>query len=259
MIFRRKPNKDDGHNTGADRYLITYADLITLLLGLFVVLYGSAQVDQEKFKDFSAAFSDFFKAKDDKVLQGGDGVLQGHKKGVPEPILPPMTQKSLNDVTSEMENSLQSFISSGNIELLRQDSMLKINLSERLLFKSGKAELEPGGLSAIDSISKVLKNTSMTIYVDGHTDIVPIRTFQYESNWHLSAARATNVAYKMIKDGVPEFNLTIRGFGSQRPAADNTTEEGKMKNRRVEILLVAPSSESPTQNGYINTDTIMKN
>jgi chemotaxis protein MotB len=255
-MFKKKPNKDEGHNTGSDRYLITYADLITLLLGLFVVLYGSSQVDKEKYSEFSAAFSQYFKAKDAKVLQGGDGVLQGHRRGVPEPIMAPVSQKSLGEISKDLKQVLKKYIENGTLNVSMNDSVLKINLSEKLLFRSGKAALEPDGITAINSIAVILTGIKQSIFIDGHTDSDPIRTFQFESNWHLSGARATNVAYRLIRDGMPEYNLTVRGFGSQRPIADNSTTEGKAKNRRVEITLMVVSANMPSVKGYIEKDTV---
>jgi chemotaxis protein MotB len=249
-LSKKKQKLTAMHNVGADRYLITYADLITLLLGLFVILYATSQVDAEKFKEYSSAFSEYFKSKDNKVVQGGDGVLEGHKKGIPEPILPPAPQRSIQEIADLSKTALAKFIESGQIELVQTDEGLKIVMSEKLLFKSAKAVIEESGFSALDSVASVLKSSSQKIMVDGHTDTDPIRTFLYESNWHLSAARATNVAYRLIQNGVPEYNMMIRGFGSQRPNSDNTTEDGKAANRRVEIFIKAASPDSPSDKGY---------
>lgn len=250
-MIKRKVNNGDGHNTGADRYLITYADLITLLLGLFVVLYSSAQVDQERFKEYSSALSEYFTAKDDKVLKGGDGVLEGNKKAVPEPILAPPVQKSLSELEQDIKTKLSGLLNDQSISMVMEDSTLRISLSEKLLFKSGVAKLETAGLLALDTISKIIDGSNYIIFVDGHTDSDPIRTFQYESNWHLSSARATNVAYRLIRTGIEEFKIVVRGFGSQRPIADNTTNDGKKQNRRVDLLLVPPDNLTPTKKGYI--------
>lgn len=238
------------HTVGADRYLITYADLITLLLGLFVILYATSQVDAEKFQEFSAAFSEYFKAKDDKVIQGGDGVLEGHRKGVPEPILLPMNQRNIDEISKQTEKALAELIEKGDIELIQSDDGLRILMSEKLLFQSAKAVIGKDGLTAIDSIANILKDAGQIIMIDGHTDSDDIKTFQYESNWHLSVARATNVAYRLIRYGVPEYNMIIRGFGAQRPIDDNTTVEGKSRNRRVEITINELSPESPSDTGY---------
>ncbi len=251
-MIKRKIQNDDNHNTGAERYLITYADLITLLLGLFVVLYSSAQVDQSKFDEYSKALSEYFTAKNNKVLQGGDGVLQGNKKAVPEPILAPPTQKSLVDLQKDISSKLSSLLDNKSITLVLEDSTLRISLSEKLLFKSGIAKIEQSGLVALDTISKIIDGSNYTIFVDGHTDSDPIHNSLFISNWHLSSARATNVAYQLIHSGIDEYKIIVRAFGSQRPIADNTTVEGKRLNRRVDILLVPPDKLTPTKKGYIN-------
>ncbi len=245
-----KKNKSEGHNAGSDRYLITYADLITLLLGLFVILYGSSQVDQEKFKDLSVAMSKYFKAKDGKILQGGDGILEGHKEGVPEAILAPVVQRSLQEISQETGEALKDYIGRGEIDMNMSETGLVITMPEKLLFRSGKAEIQTEALPVLDTLAGILEGTNKLISIIGHTDIVPIRTFQFESNWHLSVSRAMNVAYRMIRSGLPEYNLEVTGFGSQRPISDNTSEEGKAKNRRVEIILKELTPESPTNNGY---------
>lgn len=247
-------NNEPEHNTGSDRYLITYADLITLLLGLFVILYASSQVDREKFKEYSAAFSEYFTAQEDKILQGGDGVLQGNKKGVPKAILNPASAKSLSEISLELSNSLSEYIKQGSIEIKEIDGGFAIVMPEKMLFESAKASIQPFAYTLLDTLAGALKGINMELSVDGHTDGIPIKTFQYESNWHLSVARATNVAYALIQKGVPDQNLVIRGFGSQRPVAPNNDEFGRAKNRRVEITIKEKSAAAPTTNGFSNNE-----
>jgi chemotaxis protein MotB len=245
-------NNEPEHNTGSDRYLITYADLITLLLGLFVILYASSQVDQEKFKEYSAAFSEYFTAKEDKILQGGDGVLQGNQKGVPKAILNPASSKSISEINLEISKSLSKYIKQGSIEIKQIEGGFAIVMPEKMLFESARANIQPFANALLDTLAGVLKGINMELSVDGHTDAIPIQTFQYESNWHLSVARATNVAYSLLQKGVPGENLVIRGFGSQRPVGPNNNEFGRAKNRRVEITIKEKSANSPTTNGYSN-------
>ncbi len=235
------------HSSGKDRYLITYADLITLLLGLFVILYASSQVDSEKFSEMSQAFTKYFKNQPAQVLQGGDGVLEGNKRGVPEPMLLPTSNKSLETVEKEATQALSSFVQKGLVQLKRSGNNLVIVLPEKLLFKSAKADIQPEGLTVIDTLSGVLRSLRFVIMVDGHTDSKPIRTFQYESNWHLSVARALSVGYRMIRSGVPEENFVLRGFGAQRPVKENSTADGKAGNRRVEITISQLNSDLPAK------------
>ena len=244
LITDKKP-KREGHNAGKDRYLITYADLITLLLGLFVILYASAQVDTGKFKAFSQAFSQYFKANPPGVLDGSDGVLDG-SKSLPEPSMVPTQPKSLNEFKAGAEKSLAKFIESGQIQIRQTETELTLVMPEKLMFESAKSDIQAPGITALDTLASLLSDENFQITIDGHTDAVPIRSFQYESNWHLSLARAMSVSYKLMTLGVPERNFVVRGFGAQRPIADNVTAEGKAKNRRVEITLSAMPAEAPT-------------
>ncbi len=245
MKKTNKQREPQSNHSDKDRYLITYADLITLLLGLFVILYASSQIDLEKFGDVSAALSSYFRTQPAKVLEGGEGVLEGNREGVPQAILEPRQAKSIEQIEGEATQALSDYIQKGLISLRRSGNGIIIVLPEKLLFQSGRAEIQPEGNMVIDTLSRMLGNFDYSIMVDGHTDSNPIRTFQYESNWHLSVARALNVGYRMIRLGVPEQNFIIRGFGAQRPTSDNLTPEGRTLNRRVEITVSPLEADAP--------------
>lgn len=243
--MKKREINNNNHGGEKDRYLITYADLITLLLGLFVILYASSQVDSEKYKEVSSAFTKYFRSEPANVLSGGEGMLDGNRGAIPEPMLLPREAKSLDEIQKETEEALSTFITKGMLSLKKTDAGIVVVMPEKLLFSSGKAEIQTDGLKAIDSLSKVLQSMRYMIMVDGHTDSSPIKTFQFESNWHLSVARALNVGYRMIRSGVPEENFVIRGFGDKRPVSDNISTEGKMQNRRVEIIISQIKSDAP--------------
>lgn len=245
VLMKKREINNNNHGGEKDRYLITYADLITLLLGLFVILYASSQVDSEKYKEVSSAFTKYFRSEPANVLSGGEGMLDGNRGAIPEPMLLPREAKSLDEIQKETEEALSTFITKGMLSLKKTDAGIVVVMPEKLLFSSGKAEIQTDGLKAIDSLSKVLQSMRYMIMVDGHTDSSPIKTFQFESNWHLSVARALNVGYRMIRSGVPEENFVIRGFGDKRPVADNISTEGKMQNRRVEIIISQIKSDAP--------------
>jgi chemotaxis protein MotB len=247
MIFRKRIDKAQ-ENVHLDRYLVTYADLITLLLGLFVILYASSRVDEEKFKEISHAFSEYFQPE--KIADGGAGVFKGIPNGIPEPIMPYPSKKSLEQIQIETERSLRKYVDNGLLTVTRTSNGLTLTLSEKLLFKSGKAEVEPEGMSVIDTLAQILRGIDKQISIDGHTDSDPIRSFRYESNWHLSVARAVNVGYFLVERGISESNLMLRGFGAQRPVAPNSSIEGKAKNRRVEINITELSNNTPSTEGY---------
>jgi len=251
--FKRR-NEDHG---ARDRYLITYADLITLLLGLFVILYATSQVDGNKFKELQMAFVDAFsKGGQDSPLDGGDGVLQGSKSGIPEPDIPPSSNKSLSIIAQKANSKLKSYLENGSLEIVHIGDQLSLRLPESLLFKSGKAELEREGYEVLDTIATVLVGLQNEITVDGHTDSDPIRTFQFESNWHLSLARAMNVTWRLIGKGINEQALSVRGFGASRPISENISEFDKAKNRRVEIIINDIPPYLPSTRGYVNQDSV---
>lgn len=246
-MLRKLRAKDE--ESDKDRYLITYADLITLLLGLFVILYASAQVDSSKFKDFQNAFNKIFSSKNG-VLEGSDGILEGARSPLLNPLAESGDVPTLDDLLNQMKRVLDGFEKSGGISVSKVEDGLIVNLSESLLFEKARAEIKQGGEEALDSLASILNRSDNPIMVDGHTDSDPIRTYTFESNWHLSVARATNVAYKLIVKGVPGNNLVIRGYGSERPIASNESEEGKSMNRRVEIKIMQITPEVPTKSGY---------
>ncbi len=231
-----------------DRYFITYADIITLLLGLFVILFASSKVDEEKYKELSQAITEYFN-DGNGVLQGGKGVLQGSTSPEQSPINF-ISKKSLNDIFKETSQIFKELISNGDLDIKIIEGTIILTLPEQLLFESGKANIQNKGIKIIDTLAYVLRGIPYQVYVDGHTDSKPIRTFQYESNWHLSVARALNVGYELLQKGLPPNTLIIRGFADQRPITENNTEQGRAKNRRVEIQISNLSTQTPSTEGY---------
>lgn len=254
MLLKKKQQEEqETGRTGFDRFLITYADLITLLLGLFVILYVTSRVDEEKYKEFAKAFADYFKTDIQQDEHGsGLDIFKGARKGLPEPVMPFPERRSLQEIHADVEKQLAEYIHRGEISVIARGGNIIITLPEKLLFRSGKAEIEPEGVAILEKLSKALPGLSedQEIAIDGHTDSDPISNFRYPSNWHLSVARAVNVAYLLIQKGVTEHSLVVRGFGSQRPIADNSSTEGKTQNRRVEITISQIKPNAPTTKGY---------
>lgn len=260
---RVQPTHD---NDQQDRYLLTYADMITLLLGLFVILYASSQTDSVKFKEVAAAMNVYFQANDKNVdslkkisaLQGGNGVLQG-RQGVPEQIYKQdgngTATLTNNQIESDVRSALGDVIKEGSVDIQRVPEGVLIRLGEAMMFESGKAALRKSGAVVLDTLARTLQAASYTrsIIFVGHTDSVNIRSFQFESNWHLSTARALTIAYYCMERGIYEKYVEIQGVGAQQPIADNATPEGRNRNRRVEVLIREIPAQRPTINGYVRT------
>lgn len=252
MLKRKKSADNAEEQVNLDRYLITYADLITLLLGLFVILYATSQVDESKFKQFSQAFSAYFSVKNSEGV--GGGVFDGLKDGIPEPIMPYPSHKTIVEIKKETEEAFKDYLKAGTIGLKRLGGNLILTLPEKLLFVSGKADIEMEGIALIDTLAGILKGIDKLVTIDGHTDSNPINNFKFPSNWHLSVARAVNVGYKLFQGGLPGSNLGVRGFADKRPVSDNSSEVGRSKNRRVEITISEIPQTAPSKLGYEKQD-----
>jgi chemotaxis protein MotB len=241
-MSRKKKGHHEEHEN-LERWLITYADLITLLLGLFVVLYSMSQIDLNKYQQWISAFSQLF---------GGGGVLASGK-GV---LVTPVPQRAGSEVqasTYQASSSQQKLevqinailstnIQSKKIIVTTSPEGLTIHLLERLLFESGSAELKPEAKAVLDTIAEILKFLPNKIRIEGHTDDRPIRSARFPSNWHLSVARALNTAYYLMSKGVNPEKISIAGYSEYRPIAPNDSEENRAKNRRVDIVIVSTQS-----------------
>ncbi len=240
---KRKDRAKNGHSGGTDRYLITYADLITLLLGLFVILYATSQVDASKYQEASQAFSQYFAGDGEGNLPGDVGVL-------PESNAPvDGTEKTIEQISSEFSDSLSSQINDSLITVERVDDGVLLTLSESLLFASGRAEIQVNALQALESLRNVMTGVNKQIEISGHTDSDSINTFRYASNWHLSVARATNVAY-FLSQAIPDAYMTISGRADKEPKVPNNSAEAKSRNRRVEILIKELPNDTPSTRLY---------
>ncbi len=243
MSKKKKGHHEEHENL--ERWLITYADLITLLLGLFVVLYSMSQIDLNKYQQWISAFSQLF---------GGGGVLTGGKGLLITPS-PPKTgsdalagtsQNQANQAQQKLEVQLNAILSSDiqskKVILTTSPEGLTIHLLERLLFESGSADLKPEAKAVLDTLAEVLKFLPNKIRIEGHTDDRPIRSARFPSNWHLSVARALNTAYYLMSKGVNPEKISIAGYSEYRPIAPNDSEENRAKNRRVDIVIISTQS-----------------
>ncbi|HCV41980.1 MAG TPA: chemotaxis protein MotB, partial [Bacteroidetes bacterium] len=225
--------KKHGHEEpeNHERWLLTYADLITLLLGLFVILYAMSKVDAAKYAEVAAALGGVFGGGGKvSVAQGSSGILQ-----LPMPVVP----KERQEVQKQVEEGLGGDLKSGRITLSTDERGLTLHVAEELSFSSGSAEPKQEMLRVLDTVAAIIRRLPHDIRVEGHTDDIPINTVAYRSNWHLSVARAVNIAYYFIesKDFSPE-KVSVAGYGEFRPLVPNTSDMNRAKNRRVDIVIL---------------------
>lgn len=243
----------NGHNDGggnSERWLLTYADMITLLMVFFIVMYAISEMDKSKYEAVASALN--------KALGGGNLVvnLEGQGDGVSVPMpfaeLPTITA-SLNPTADEVATNggeevdpLESigqalyadFVHDGRFTVRISDRGLIISLVGSALFDSGQADIRPQFLPLLDAIVDRIRTIGNDISVEGFADSDPIRSAQFPSNWELSAARANQVRDYLEQSGVDAERLIVVGYGATRPVFDNRTAEGKAKNRRVDIVIL---------------------
>src|SRR5438552_3574958 len=247
---RRHKGHGDGGHENAERWLLTYADLITLLMVFFVVLYSMSSADSTKFKAISMALQQAFNLD---VLKGQAATSIGDPAASPpSPPVDNLIDDSQVPTVSRLESKIQAVVDgvaqAPDVSVSVDKEGVVIRLSGSYLFDSGRAELKPNSLSILDTVSAELRLQANDIRVDGHTDSTPIDSPRYPTNWELSVARALAVTrYLTETDGVPSGRLMAAGFGEFRPLMPNDTREHRAMNRRVEIhLLSSVTSKPPT-------------
>lgn len=240
--------KDEEKEPNHERWLLTYSDLITLLMIFFVILYSSSNVDAQKYKALSQSFS--------VVFGGGKSIIGTSNNGsIADNIAPIDTklveQETIQTLKSEVDNYLKDNKLDSNVSTVIEERGLVIRLNDSLFFDSGKTELKQESIIKLKEIGSFLSKTNNYIRVEGSTDNVPISNAHFSSNWQLSVIRATNVVELLINDcKIPPNKLSAIGYGEFRPVASNSTEEGRAKNRRVDIVIL---------NSKLNTSENEKN
>ncbi|OJU79964.1 MAG: hypothetical protein BGO11_06485 [Solirubrobacterales bacterium 70-9] len=248
---RRRRQRRQGDAPGGashERWLLTYADMITLLLALFIVLFAISAVNVSKFRTLKEALSQAFSPK---VLDGGSSVMPHEgASGAHAAVVPTAAAIAAHTVAAEedqfrrLKAKLDAYARShgfaDSIETTIDARGLVIRLlTDRVLFDSGSAILKAQSTPLLDEISDLVNlDRSHPISVEGNTDDVPIATSRYPSNWELSVARATGVVRFMIGHGVAARRLEAGGVAGERPIATNATAAGRSRNRRVEIALL---------------------
>lgn len=227
-MIRRRREEEYQRKSGHERWVVSYADFITLLFAFFVVMYSVSQVNEQKYRVLSETLGNIFQGADEKT----DGSNSHSGSGVGPTLV------DTNVLAQELEDALAEFVRPGNVRIAATEEWVQIDLNANLLFDSASAEPKPDAQEIFREIAGKLAPFENEIEVSGHTDNVPIRTVKYHSNWELSSARASSVVRLLADNGVNPAQLSAVGYGEYRPVADNGTEEGRAANRRV-VLMIA--------------------
>lgn len=241
-----------------DRWLVSYADFITLLFAFFVVLYASSQADQKKQSQIAQSIQSAFEVlglfpgsapsrqKSGALADSKDAAAPVNVVMGDDLSASPEVQKDLKELEARLTGLLSNQIAQHVVALRLGRDGLVISLREAGFYDSGSATPHPQSKAVLDRIASVLGATPYDLRVEGHTDNVPIHTAQFASNWELSTARATGLAQLLIVHyGVAPQRLSAAGYAEYHPVASNDTAEGRGKNRRVDIIVLPRISVPP--------------
>ncbi len=300
------PRRKHEEHTNHEAWAIPYADMITLLLAFFVVMYSISAVNEGKYRVLSDALSQAFGGppKSIKPVQFGEkrqsgsstdeklnifqentfeATLAGDMHDQRSPIVMPgkdemrasrqqtspsgntgyseaqaareaRAKESLQHMADAVQKAMGQLIDR-NMVVVRQSGMkLEVEIRTDILFASGSALINPQAQAILAQLAGILKPFPNTLLIEGHTDNVPIHTAAFASNWELSAARAASVVHLFMEQGVDPRHMSVEGFGEFRPSTDNSTVDGRNRNRRVVLVVMA----DPGQTLPISADGIQQ-
>lgn len=226
MRRRKKRNEQQSDH---HRWVVSYADFITLLFAFFVVMYAISSVNISKYHSLSEGMKSAFNKKDEaRALKSTKNLKDGPQtKQFPGPF---------NDGLDELNQSLAE-LEDGNYKINRQEGWVELDIKSGALFESGEADLKPEAFVKLMRLASKIKKSSSIVAIEGYTDNLPIETPQFPSNWELSAMRAAAVGRILNSFGIATHRILVTGYGEQYPVADNITEQGRSANRRVTIII----------------------
>ena len=279
QLMRKRRNCDQQEDSGNhDRWLVSYADFITLLFAFFVVMYAISSVNEGKYRVLSGSLVSAFKRNASDSIQPTEiipppieiepelesepeepepepALIQGEE----EPILNEqetarvVRQQKMRGMASDIMHVLAPLVEDGSVSVTQSVQGIAIEINASVLFSPGHALLAESSTQTLRAVAAVVQGHEHEIHVEGHTDNMPIHTIHFPSNWELSTARASSVVRLFIENGVDPRRLTALGYGENRQVASNETPEGRTRNRRVTIMIM---SNEPGQVTEIPVDFI---
>ncbi|MDD2727847.1 OmpA family protein [Malikia sp.] len=236
MTRRRRNRRQDDDTDSAERWLVSYADFITLLFAFFVVMYALS-LQGGQYQDLSESF--------DQATSKGKAPAKPDSQASSAAVAPtdaPPPPDEMQQIAEQLAKRLAITLQQGAAQVRHLPQAIHIDFDAGILFPPAEANLSPSVLQALRSVADVLQAYPQhTIQVVGHTDTLDIRSAQYPSNWELSAARASSVVRLFVESGIADRRLVAIGRGATQPVASNADPEGRLRNRRVEIQILPAS------------------
>jgi chemotaxis protein MotB len=262
MARKKKHEAHENH----ERWLVSYADFITLLFAFFVVMFASSQADKSKAQRFSEGLNEALEGtgasgivakvaavlggtvdnvgQGNAMMKGPGGAKRATKNSPPDEVL------ELIPALERLGKELQREIAEGKLELSLEPRGLVVSLRQAAFFPSGTDVIDPATYPILDKIAELVNSRTNRVRMEGHTDSVPIHTARYPSNWELSSARAIAML-RLLTDRfkVDHMRMSVTGYADTIPVAPNDTPEGRARNRRVDIVLLSEMGLRPVKGG----------
>jgi chemotaxis protein MotB len=252
MARKRHEEEHENH----ERWLVSYADFITLLFAFFVVMYAVSSVNEGKYRVLSDSLVNAFRSEANVV--GATIIAPPSATGSPVPVIISASPKAnpqveaqrarqrtkMRNMADEIRRVLEPLVKGGQVRVNEGIHGIAVEINASVLFAPGEALLGPPAVRALQAVADVIAPADFPVTIEGHTDTIPISTPMFASNWELSAVRASSVVRLFAGAGVDPRRLTAAGYGDQRPIADNSTGEGRARNRRVTILMESTLPEA---------------
>ncbi|MFP5417646.1 MAG: flagellar motor protein MotD [Gammaproteobacteria bacterium] len=226
-----------------ERWLISFADFVTLLFAFFVVMYGISAVNETKYRVLASSLGSAF---------GNTSPREVPVPQLPNQTLPPDVQQRtlkqqqaieeqthMTEVASNLLDVMAPLVKEGKVRVTQSRRGVSIEINANVLFAEGRAVLEPQSLTVLRAVAQRLRNEPFNIEITGHTDTIPISNSVFASNWELSAMRATSVVRLLADNGIAPARLFAIGREASQPIAPNDTAEGRARNRRVELMILS--------------------
>ena len=224
-----------------ERWLISYADFITLLFAFFVVMYAISVVNEGKYRVFSDALGSAFggRAAPKAALDAQTPIALPNLAARKRSEAMRRERERLTTLARDLTSTLAPLVKEGKVRVTQNSRGVSVEINASVLFDSGEATLTADSQEALRALAVLLRDDPHALQVEGHTDSMPISNALYPSNWELSSVRASSVVRLFIDNGVAPLRLTAIGHGANRPVDGNDTPEARLRNRRVQLMIMS--------------------
>ncbi|MDF3035017.1 MAG: motB1 [Paucimonas sp.] len=246
-MARRKRFEEEHENH--ERWLVSYADFITLLFAFFVVMYAISSLNEGKYRVLANALGTAFGRVDAATLPSLPNIRPPVVQELGKPMLTAKQRAAeaalkrekehLTRMANDVLKALAPLVRQGKVRVTQNNRGISIEINASVLFAPGAAKLSPESEQALRAVAQVLKDDHHAMQIEGHTDNVPISTAVFPSNWELSSVRASSVVRLFADSGIAERRMVAMGHGANQPIAPNDNAEGRMRNRRVTVMILS--------------------